>query len=318
MNIDKYLQTLLKEHDCVIIPNFGGFISNYQPAVVYSTATTQFTPPKKNILFNKNLNHDDGLLVNHICKDLSLTYAEAKSKLFYAIDKAIRTLKSEKELTFESIGTFIINENNRLQFEPNLSENYLTASFGLTTFNFPVLNKDISLRRRKTFTADDVKKIVSVKNIRRPVLFASILLAIAFAGVNLNDNIQLSSFNFFSQVKVEENASHTIDTKTQQTTADESSIETIIDKTTSKQEALMYSESTTKYYLIAGCFNDLYNADKLAQQLEKDGFAPEIIRGKNMYRVSAVSFSDKKDALNSLITNRKEKIKDLWIYSKND
>lgn len=322
MNIDIYLNTLLKEHDCVIIPHFGGFISNYQPAFVYSTTTTQFSPPKKSILFNKNLNHDDGLLLNHICKENGLNYPEAKSQLYYAIDKIIKTLKSEKEYTFESIGTFIINTNNRLQFTPNLSENYLTSSFGLTSFNFPVLNKDITLRRRKTFTPEDVKKIVNTKKIKRPVVFASILLAVAFVGVNLNENVHLSSFDFFSKINIEQsrhidNSPTHADTK-QAATEENSSVENLLEKTTSKQQALMYSESKTKFYLIAGCFSDLYNADKLAQELELDGFSPEIIIGKNMYRVSALSFSDKKDALNSLITHRKDKMKDLWIYSKNN
>jgi hypothetical protein len=68
-NIDfiSAIESLLLEHDCVIIPNFGGFVINVQDfkfdekeAIIY--------PRKKSIAFNERLKSDDGILAMHIAK----------------------------------------------------------------------------------------------------------------------------------------------------------------------------------------------------------------------------------------------------------
>ena len=65
MDITAFIRELLFGHDCVIIPGFGGFIGNYNPAHIDKNSGT-FYPPVKQISFNRNLNHNDGLLVGRI------------------------------------------------------------------------------------------------------------------------------------------------------------------------------------------------------------------------------------------------------------
>jgi len=48
MDISSYISELLFEHDCVIIPNFGGFICNYKPADIHPIQNT-VSPPAKAI-----------------------------------------------------------------------------------------------------------------------------------------------------------------------------------------------------------------------------------------------------------------------------
>ena len=56
--IDKHINELLYNHDCVIVPEFGGFVTNYASAKIHPVQHT-FTPPSKNIVFNKNLKNND-------------------------------------------------------------------------------------------------------------------------------------------------------------------------------------------------------------------------------------------------------------------
>ena len=56
-----YISELLFLHDCVIVPEFGGFIGNRKSAQLNKT-TNSLTPPSKQILFNTNLKTNDGLL----------------------------------------------------------------------------------------------------------------------------------------------------------------------------------------------------------------------------------------------------------------
>ena len=51
-NIHKILKNLFYEHDCIIIPEFGGFILNYESAYL-NQKNNSFIPPRKTISFNK-------------------------------------------------------------------------------------------------------------------------------------------------------------------------------------------------------------------------------------------------------------------------
>ena len=54
MNLSVYLKELLKTNDCVIIPDLGGFIANYQSAA-FNAQGDQFYPPTKEIIFSGKL-----------------------------------------------------------------------------------------------------------------------------------------------------------------------------------------------------------------------------------------------------------------------
>ena len=66
--VEHYISELLFLHDCVILPNFGGFVGNPQSAKLNKT-TGMLSPPSKQILFNANLKTNDGLLITHISNE---------------------------------------------------------------------------------------------------------------------------------------------------------------------------------------------------------------------------------------------------------
>jgi len=54
LSIDGIIGELLLRHNCVILPGFGGFIAQRQPARIdYHSGTMH--PPGKSILFNRQL-----------------------------------------------------------------------------------------------------------------------------------------------------------------------------------------------------------------------------------------------------------------------
>ena len=65
MIIANYISDLLYRYDCVIVPDFGGFVANRIGAQV-NNFTHTFSPPTKQITFNGLLKHNDGLLANYI------------------------------------------------------------------------------------------------------------------------------------------------------------------------------------------------------------------------------------------------------------
>ena len=80
MDITAFVRELMFSHDCVIVPGFGGFIGNYSPAHIDKASGT-FYPPVKLISFNRNLNHNDGLLAGKISASLSVNYGDARAHI---------------------------------------------------------------------------------------------------------------------------------------------------------------------------------------------------------------------------------------------
>ena len=76
MDIAAFIRELLFGNDCVIIPGFGGFIGNYSQAHIDNNTGT-FYPPVRQISYNRNLSHNDGLLVGMISGSSNISYGDA-------------------------------------------------------------------------------------------------------------------------------------------------------------------------------------------------------------------------------------------------
>lgn len=62
IELAQHIEALLLENDCVIVPNFGGFVAHYAPAT-YVKEENLFLPPTRIIGFNSQLKLNDGVLV---------------------------------------------------------------------------------------------------------------------------------------------------------------------------------------------------------------------------------------------------------------
>jgi nucleoid DNA-binding protein len=145
MLIEKYIQQLLHQHDCVVIPDFGGFITKYAPATVHP-ARHSFVPPSKQIAFNEMLRLNDGLLVSHIAVGESVSRDKATQLVREFAEHVRSQVTNNHKYTFEEIGTLSQNPEGKMEFAPASSVNYLAAGFGLPEFSFPPIE-------RRTYTA---------------------------------------------------------------------------------------------------------------------------------------------------------------------
>ena len=76
MKIETYIGQLLYKHQCVIVPDFGAFLTTNQSSLLMENSHG-FFPPKKQIAFNINLKNNDGLLANHIAQAEACSYEKA-------------------------------------------------------------------------------------------------------------------------------------------------------------------------------------------------------------------------------------------------
>src|SRR5690606_7656533 len=80
MAIATYISDLLYRYECVIVPGFGAFITQYHSAQI-NAETHELFPPQKTLSFNGQLLKNDGLLANHIAEVEKIPYGAALEKI---------------------------------------------------------------------------------------------------------------------------------------------------------------------------------------------------------------------------------------------
>lgn len=128
-DFNRHIKTLLFDHDCVIIPNFGGFVANPHSAKI-NTLKSQIDPPFKEIGFNPRLVKNDGLLANHICTEKSISYELALNKIESVVDEINSTIKTGKTFRLNEIGSFYLDNNKSLRFSADKKSNLDLEFFG--------------------------------------------------------------------------------------------------------------------------------------------------------------------------------------------
>lgn len=313
MKLENYIADLLYRYDCVIVPNFGGFVANTKSAQIQNSV---FTPPFKQISFNSLLVENDGLLANYIATTDKMPYKTAVNFIRFEVQEWIDKLLIN-DLELEGIGT-LYTVDDTIHFEPNNKVNYLTTSFGLDA----VVANQLQNTKKEILQNEAVLKIVD-KAEETPILsleensnkrsnllkYAAIfLLGTATIGFSVkaykdkqNNNIRLA--NSIQQQKITTN-------KIQQATF-------VVDTPlpTIKVETAVTPKN---YFIIAGAFRDKNNAINKVNELKSKGFNAQIV-GKNKFDLTQVAFagySDLDQANHALQKIKKAVLKDAWLLVK--
>ena len=133
MRLDNYISDLLYRYECVTIPGFGAFLAQRVSARLDENLQV-FFPPKKKLSFNGHIKENDGLLANYISSCEEISYPDALKKIERFTQHVQAGLEQEGSYDFENIGSLSQNEAGSITFEPEEKINYLTSSFGLSTY----------------------------------------------------------------------------------------------------------------------------------------------------------------------------------------
>ncbi len=112
-----HIKTLLLTNDCVIVPDFGGFIAFDVPAR-WKEEEHFFTPPMRTVGFNPQLKLNDGLVVQAYMSAYGTTFPDASKR----VSKAARALKqhlmNEGLIELAGLGTLRVAMDGRYHFLP--------------------------------------------------------------------------------------------------------------------------------------------------------------------------------------------------------
>jgi len=299
MILENYINDLLYRYDCVIVPNFGGFVTNNVGAKL-NKLTNTFYPPKKQITFNSYLKHNDGLLANYIASNRNISFEDATK----FIATGVAEWKKEIETTsvkIASIGSLSLNDEKQLIFEPNASSNFLVTSFGLSTVESPSV-KRFKQQVKPLPIVTEEKQNKAPLFIKRAAV-AAILVGFAYAGWNGVQNNE--------QKELLASEGESTEKKIQSATF-------VIDPTLPTINLNIEKEETKSFHIIAGAFQEIENAEKKLAELKVQGYDAKIV-GKNRFGLTQVSFTsfDKKEEARVRLKEIQETInQDAWLLVK--
>ena len=141
--VAKYIHELLFIYDCVILPDFGGFVTHRVSADIHPI-TNKFYPPAKTVAFNEQLILNDGLLIIHISREENLSPEESAEQVKKFVKNIKDSLVTFNIYIFPQLGRFFFNLHGLLEFEPDYSINLSSDSFGLTELYSKPIDRNYS------------------------------------------------------------------------------------------------------------------------------------------------------------------------------
>ena len=301
MDITAYIRELLFGHDCVIVPGFGGFIGNYTPARIDKKSGT-FYPPVKQISFNRNLNHNDGLLVGRISGSSGMNYGDSRSMVEEFVSGIRSKLEKGEKVVFDLIGSFVNNQEGNLQFEPDRSSNFHLDSYGLESFQLmPLESYNVRTRIIRPVQRDPERQASMRKILWRAAVIVPLLAALVIVPLKTDlfrSRVETSNLNPLVSAEFEQNKKAVDEaTKSEEIKTEENVMPAAEVKPLEEIAAPPVVEANS-YFLITGSFKSEQNAMSQVNVLKSQGFNPEIVVAPNgFYRVCAMACSDMNTAL---------------------
>lgn len=301
MEISQYIKEILLLNDCVIIPEFGGFVANYKPATVENN---QFFPPTKEIAFNNKLVSNDGLLINFISEAEGIDYFSAKQKLDSFVEETLLNLERNRNVYFDGIGYLHYDSRENLQFEPQLKQNLLVESYGLQNFSYEKLyQRQMPKPAVKVEYREPVPVIFEKRKFKKLVVAVPLLIAMALIPMKHNKEYLAKSDMGMWETLMQS-------TPTPPAPVQEQKVE---ENTT---EVVVAQPQNLKYFIIGGSFKSEENANKYLRQLSEKGYSGKDLGIYNgLHRVAMVGFATMEEAqkeLNSMLVQNPQS--GVWIH----
>ena len=334
---DIILFDLLVKHNCVIIPDFGGFVSKRVSSKIDFDQGI-IIPPAKHLLFNKHLVANDGLFLTAYADRNGLRYIEAEEKLKEIVLNLKKDLSSGKALMFSRIGVMKRSTDGFYTFSQDKEFNLLSDAYGLKKLEFDsVMNKEetsvhnVAKEDNEQPKAHPTVKSLKKKRFLRYAAAACILplmmytFWIPFKSDFFNSGLlSIHDFDPFyikevgryqpnvsdlGQQAVFEGHSEQIRNLGNTSWVEDINLlksQIIVSIEANEPEVPEYELSTSeneevpysKQYIV-GCFSVKENAINFRNKISADGFVPLILDGGKLYRVS-MGLTYSKEEYNSL------------------
>jgi len=288
MNLDKYIEDLLYRNECVVIPNFGAFITSINPANLNNEGV--FTPPSKSISFNKKIKKNDGILANYIAELNDISFDEAMKLIKLNVSNFNNDILNKKDIVFSKVGVISIKEG-LTEFTSYTNINYLKDSYGLSSVSSSFIKRN--------------KKKVPFSNFSK---YAATLIV----GLLISSFVYNNELNKIAQKNIiaYQQADLLIEKEIQKAT--------FVIENPLPLVKMIVKENVGGFHVVAGSFSVEENSFTRLKQLKNKGYKARKI-GQNkfgLFQVAYSSFYTRSDADMALEQIRVSDNKAAWILNK--
>lgn len=308
-----HIEYLLHQHNCVIVPGLGGFVVN--SIHTRKEDLSIFHSPYCELVFNRSLTHNDGLLVESYMRVDNIPFESANIKIEQAVKELKGVLRYEKRVSLGDLGEFILTDDNRFIYNP---KRFIRPEFfGLSVAS---LKPVIQLKPKASISAKPIiEKRKSLPKISMGAAIAA-MIAIMFFIFPIQDTEKehqsakmLTDTNIFAKTERQKNRNNVFDSYAVDTSANHDAYSSP-DSNKAKETTL--AKTDKQYYIIVGVYEVREIADKMIERLKSDGYNNcNTIDKPTRIDVYAASFSSRKEAekVARELRDSNDIYKDAWV-----
>lgn len=330
--ISQYIYDLLLDNDYVAVPGLGGFVCQYQSALI-DRQRSWISPPARTIAFNKALNQNDGLLVQHIVlKDL-VSYKDAEDKVRDFVAQCNQQLHQIGSIQFPKIGRLYTDELKNIQFTPSYESLPLDDSFGLSSVTFvPVSRIAGEISEVMATEEEDAAPVIPVyrKQRRWPYRVAASFAGIFLLGTlwtNLGgqsglDNVMTAGMFSGHEVSISARQ-HSVTTDNQSIRSEYLSETARLQAEKAVAAEMIPVEEAADvqpvgegiFPIVVGAFKGPVTAEKYMNRLKEKGYNAELmITSPNTFIKVVINYTAENEEV-ALAHIRSEVEKDAWLLN---
>lgn len=314
------IEESLLNYDCVIIPQFGGFVLNTKD-FSFDESTSTIYPKRKWVAFNERLRSDDGVLAMALAQKEGLKQKEAFKAIHDFALALNQRIQAGEVVILGKVGTFTLQNESKITFEPNPDTNFDLAQFGLLPVQIkPKAQKPVlisnpvveSMTDAAPVVAEEKQKRVSVKFYTYVILAFMLGGTAAYYLTEPNSRYVNSSMSPLTiKIKKKEKvATPVVAAKSVTTTVTE------VEQSVEKVEPIPSDE----IYLVAASFLTEEKAALCQSELVSKGFTDvEIIEkeaGEKYFRVSVGRVANFDLGYQKAAELKKDKKLEIWVFKK--
>ena len=353
IELERHIEILLLNNDCVIVPDLGGFMAHHIDAR-YDEEDFSFLPPLRTLGFNPQIKINDSLLAQSYVEAYDISYPEALQRIEDEVNELKMHLQNEGSYELNDIGVLALNEEGHYTFTPCEAGILTPTLYGLGTFEMkycalsqivPAVDESESHDTQPAQQNDSAKIIeisqdtypeeddededvvkIKFKWIRNTVAIAAILLAIFVLALptgktemmtrtisNINNSL------LFGMMSKDTNTS-----KIELTKVDEYqpmiAVDTILKKDT-VSNYLASADSTVRkgYSIVLASYVTKRNAKAFVEDLHHKGYdKAEVYIHNDVTRVIYGNFETQSEAYDTLRKiHRNKGLEEAWVYKFN-
>jgi len=162
--MDKYIKEYLLQHQKLWVNNFGFFEVVYKSAEIHPVLHT-VTVPGNYVVFSENMVTDTKEFSDFVASKECITVENANERIAEWVKNVKDTISLKKEYSLSTIGKFIANAMEKIEFISSLDMDISPESFGMEEFTIPIKSTPkINLQESVSTSQKIVDSLPKIKN----------------------------------------------------------------------------------------------------------------------------------------------------------